>query len=244
MKKICLLICFVLCFFSACTNKNIITDDSSTKGTDTNIDIVKPDIEPEGITEPPDTDIPDIYIPNVTNNPYINQMEYPRLIGADKYYFLYRGYIDDKAVYYYCFYDLNGEIALEETTDEWVFDISMASDDIIDMSTGKGTGITLHTYYSVSRGCLSEEFQEVIATSDELIAYVSYTGHALEGRKIAVQNIFDKGVYYKEFEFEFDLYREPFPIKAGKFINEDFGLEVTYYAGEEANEVTQIFSLN
>lgn len=82
----------------------------------------------------------------------------------------------------------------------------MISDDTIDIGIGMGTGITIHKYYNANENTFSEEFTNVLTNSDKLIAYIEVSKeNPLENRKVVVQNIFDKSLFYEEFKLDFQM---------------------------------------
>ena len=80
----------------------------------------------------------------------------------------------------------------------------MISDDTIDIGIDMGTGITIHKYYNANENIFSGEFTNVLTNSDKFIAYFDvFKENPFENRKVVVQNIFDKNMFYKEFKLDF-----------------------------------------
>ena len=86
-------------------------------------------------------------------------------------------------------YNSKGELVRTITTEEPI-SITMLNKSIIDISIGKGTGLTKHTYYSVKLDDFSDDFSYVICASNELIAYVGISKDGLDNKTLIVQNIF------------------------------------------------------
>lgn len=172
---------------------------------------------------------------NNISNSEPKQME---IIDSGTYYRIYKGNITQVC---YDIYNLDGEIVLSEKTDRSL-KINMINDDIIDIETGMGTGIIIHKYYSVGENIFSQEFQYVLSNSDKLIAYIDAPKEKpLENRKVIVQNIFDKSLFYKEFRLDFSNVDTP-AIEA-KFSKDGVSLQLTYLSGEEQTQISTMLDL-
>lgn len=195
MKKyLCLLVCIILCFMTACTP----------------------------------------YKNNLNNEP--EQIE---IIDFGTYYRIYKEGINQVC---YDIYNLKGEIVLSEKTDRPI-EINMVNDDIIDIAIGMGTGITIHKYYSAGEDIFSPEFTYVLSNSDKLIAYIDVSNEKpLENRKVIVQNIFDKRLFYKEFQLDFS--NVDTPVVEAKFLNDGAFLQLTYLSGEEQTQISAKLELS
>ena len=126
-------------------------------------------------------------------SPYSN-LKQTQIIDSGKYYRIYKE--NDNQVRYEI-YNPEGKIALSEKTDRPI-EINTIGGDIIDIGIGMGTGITIHKYYNANENTFSEEFTNVLTNSDKLIAYIDVSKETpFENRKVVVQNIFDKNMFYK-----------------------------------------------
>lgn len=163
-------------------------------------------------------------------SPYANisnsDSEQKEIIDSGKYYRIYKLNTNQTG---YDIYNADGAIVLSEKTDR-PLEVNMINDDIINIEIGMGTGIAIHTYYSVGENVFSQEFTYVLSNLDELIAYIDVSEeNPLENRKIIVQNIFDKSLFYKEFQLDFS--NVDTPVIEAKFSNDGRNLQLTYISG-------------
>ena len=64
--------------------------------------------------------------------------------------------------------------------------------------------LQLHKYYDANENIFSGEFTNVLTNSDKLIAYIDVSKeNPLENRKVVVQNIFDKSLFYERVQIRF-----------------------------------------
>lgn len=167
-----------------------------------------------------------------------NEPEQIEIIDSGTYYRIYKGNINQVC---YDIYNSDGEIVLSEKTDR-PLEINMINDDIIDIKIGMGTGITIHKYYSVGENIFSQQFSYVLSNSDQLIAYIDVPKEKpLENRKVIVQNIFDKSLFYKEFQLDFS--NVDTPIIEADFSKDGASLQLTYLSGEEQTQISTTFDL-
>ena len=132
-------------------------------------------------------------------SPYSN-LKQTQIIDSGKYYRIYKENYNQVR---YEIYNPEGKIALSEKTDRPI-EINMISDDTIDIGIDMGTGITIHKYYNANENIFSGEFTNVLTNSDKFIAYFDvFKENPFENRKVVVQNIFDKNMFYKEFKLDF-----------------------------------------
>ena len=111
----------------------------------------------------------------------------------------------------------------------------MISDDTIDIGIDMGTGITIHKYYDANENIFSGEFTNVLTNSDKLIAYIDVSKeNPLENRKVVVQNIFDKSLFYEEFKLDFS--NVDTPVIEAEFSKDGACLLLTYLSGEEQTQ--------
>lgn len=170
-------------------------------------------------------------------SPYSN-LKQTQIIDSGKYYRIYKE--NDNQVRYEI-YNPEGKIALSKKTDRPI-EINMIGDDIIDIGIGMGTGITIHKYYNANENIFSQDFTNVLSDSDKLIAYIDVPKeNPLENRKVIVQNIFDKGLFYKEFQLDFS--NVDTPVIEAKFSKDGTSLQLTYLSGEDQTKISETLDL-
>lgn len=170
-------------------------------------------------------------------SPYSN-LKQTQIIDSGKYYRIYKE--NDNQVRYEI-YNPEGKIALSEKTDRPI-EINMISDDTIDIGIDMGTGITIHKYYNANENIFSGEFTNVLTNSDKLIAYIEVSKeNPLENRKVVVQNIFDKSLFYEEFKLDFS--NVDTPVIEAKFSKDGASLLLTYLSGEKQTQTSEILDL-
>lgn len=170
-------------------------------------------------------------------SPYSN-LKQTQIIDSGKYYRIYKE--NDNQVRYEI-YNPEGKIALSEKTDRPI-EINMISDDTIDIGIDMGTGITIHKYYNANENIFSGEFTNVLTNSDKLIAYIDVSKeNPLENRKVVVQNIFDKSLFYEEFKLDFS--NVDTPVIEAEFSKDGASLLLTYLSGEKQTQTSEILDL-
>ena len=170
-------------------------------------------------------------------SPYSN-LKQTQIIDSGKYYRIYKE--NDNQVRYEI-YNPEGKIALSKKTDRPI-EINMISDDTIDIGIGMGTGITIHKYYNANENIFSGEFTNVLTNSDKLIAYIDVSKETpFENRKVVVQNIFDKNMFYKEFKLNFS--NVDTPVIEAEFSKDGASLLLTYLSGEKQTQMSEILDL-
>ncbi len=166
-----------------------------------------------------------------------NEPEQTENIETGTYYRIYKG---DNSYLCYDVYNAEKETVLSEKTDR-PLKISMINDNIIDIEIGMGTGIAIHTYYNVDKNVFSREFSYVLSVSDDLIAYIDVPEeNPMNNRKVIVQNIFDKNLFYKEFELDFSDVDTPV---VNATFSED-ALQLTYLSGETQTQTAVTLNLS
>lgn len=139
-------------------------------------------------------------------------------------------------------YNSKGEHVRTITTEEPI-SITMLNKSIIDISIGKGTGLTKHTYYSVKLDDFSDDFSYVICASNELIAYVGISKDGLDNKTLIVQNIFNENRYYKEFIGAFDqVDTYELSSMSGEF-SQDFSTLTVHYYLKNQQQISKSFNL-
>jgi hypothetical protein len=170
-------------------------------------------------------------------SPYSN-LKQTQIIDSGKYYRIYKENYNQVR---YEIYNPEGKIALSEKTDRPI-EINMISDDTIDIGIDMGTGITIHKYYNANENIFSGEFTNVLTNSDKFIAYFDvFKENPFENRKVVVQNIFDKNMFYKEFKLDFS--NVDTPVIEAKFSKDGASLLLTYLSGEKQTQTSEILDL-
>ncbi len=161
------------------------------------------------------------------------------LIAACDYYKLYANTLSET----YEIYNANGELVRTEATD-MPLSVTMLNETTVDISKGKGTGITQHTYYSVQKDAFSDDFLYVICADNDLIAYIGLAEDGSDDKTLIVQNIFDKSSYCKEFKGVFDQV-DTYDLSSveGEFSNDLSILTVRYYQNEQQYQISKNFRL-
>ena len=177
-----------------------------------------------------------ISMSEISNNITIGDIKNPQVLEEEKYYKLLQG---DGNYYYYYIYDDNKKV-IDEGGLYWRKPkISMVNNDIVKFYTQAGTGISTSStfYYSAKKNVLSHWFHSVYDETNELLVFS-------DQKKLIVQNIFDKTVYYREFvEFKCELSNVIEPFVNAKFINENKQLQVTYLAGKDLMGTIDVIDL-
>lgn len=160
------------------------------------------------------------------------------LIESSDYYKLYDNTLSETLE----IYNSKGELVRTITTEEPI-SITMLNKSIIDISIGKGTGLTKHTYYSVKLDDFSNDFSYVICASNELIAYVGISKDGLDNKTLIVQNIFNENRYYKEFIGAFDqVDTYELSSMSGEF-SQDFSTLTVHYYLKNQQQISKSFNL-
>ncbi len=168
-----------------------------------------------------------------------NNSDEKRLIDSGDYFKLY----DNTLSEIYEIYNSQGELVRTETTDDPI-SITMLNESVLDISIGKGTGITQHTYYDAERNVFSDEFSYVICTDGELVAYIGLSEDKVNNKTLIVEDIFNKEIYYKEFKGAFDEVDTYELSSVGGEFSEDFSkLTVRYYQRNQQNQISKDFKL-
>ncbi len=153
----------------------------------------------------------------------------------------YKVFQNDSFNFYYQILDNKGKVLYEEKVEKGPLSVDYVDDDVIEIKVGKGTGVSIRKYYSLKRDMLSEEYTYVFAIAGEMAAYVyAPNENAMTDRKIAVCNVFDRNLYYKEFKLDFA--QTDTPIIEGKFSSDESKLEVEYYK-EDFSVTTEILEI-
>lgn len=163
------------------------------------------------------------------------QME---IIDSGKYYCIYKS---NSTQVSYNIYDIGGKVILSEKTDRPI-KINMINDNIVDIEIGMGSGVAVHKYYGVEQNLFSQDFSFVLSNQNELVAYMEVSKESpFENRKVIVRNIFDKNLFYKEFQLDFS--KVDTPIIEAKFLKDGSTLKLTYLSGEDRTQSTTTLDL-
>ena len=144
--------------------------------------------------------------------------------------------LDTLGVKYYI-YDIHGNLVLSEETSKPI-NISMISEYTVEIRIGMGTGTSVTKYYNAKTNRFSREFEQVVAASGELVAYLcpvtpennsaDIVASAVD-QSLVVQNIFDKNVFYKVYNLDF--YPTVMPVESASFTEDNTHLEISYISG-------------
>jgi hypothetical protein len=161
-----------------------------------------------------------------------------KILSEGNSYKLYVG--EDNYSYYYYIYKDNMTVL-----DEGGFkagsspNISMVSDNILELSKGIGSSTIYYKYYDVEKGLASKWYFSVVCANKEYIVYLESN---LEGdRKLIIQNLFDEQTFYKEFG-SFNFAKATDPVLECKFIS-DTKIQILYQSGQEYEEITKVIDI-
>ena len=118
-------------------------------------------------------------------------------------------------------------------------DITMISDNILCVTEQAGTGIaTCSTYYyDVENNRLSDVYQAVLNQANGLVVYAEYN-------KIIICDIFGDNEFHQEIiDFSEPFSHAAFPFVGAELVDNATAICVTYLAGEEYTEISEIFKL-
>ncbi len=149
--------------------------------------------------------------------------------------------VDDFS-YAYRIYNREGEMVRKEMTESRLPEITMLSEDIVDIRMGYGTGLASHLYYDVNSDRFSDVMEYVIASAGRRIAYMDIpTEFPLENRKIVIRDIFDETAYYQEVFLNFA--KVDTPVVTAAFSEDGSQLLITYLKGDKQSETSEIIDL-
>lgn len=158
------------------------------------------------------------------NQSNIYNLDNKKIIDSGDYYCIYKEGTTDIT---YDILNLDGETVFSETTDR-PLEINMICDTVVDIAKGMGTGITVHRYYDAERNLFSDEFSYVLADSDGLIAFIDVPNEQpFENRKVVVRDIFDKDLFYKEYQVNFS--NVDTPVIQAEFSRDGDSLQLIYF---------------
>lgn len=176
---------------------------------------------------------------SITGYPTSSTLSKSKIISDEKYYKIIKS---GNFEFTYFIYDDKKKVVEEQTVSDNPLNIELLNNNVVDVSIGKGTGLSEHHYYSVDRDTFSKKYLYVIAYSNEKIAYIDVPNdNAFENRRLVVRNVFDKSVYYQEYKIDFS--KVDTPVISASFINNDSQLQITYLSGEQQTEFTKVIDL-
>lgn len=150
------------------------------------------------------------------------------------------GSADKKAFKYQVFDNQHNVIDSGFTGD--IEPIFYGNDNNLRLSVNYGSGATEYKYYDVSKGVVSELYKSILSdryTKDGiLVAYLAYEDNTVV---VAVQDAFDKKVFYKTYEGEYPIKFSP--STQAEFISDD-QIRITYLSGENDDEKTELLTIN
>lgn len=138
---------------------------------------------------------------------------------------------NDGFTYSYRVVDVNGDLLFENKDYHREPKITVVAPTVYGLVTQTGTGLSTNwaVFCDVVNSKTSEYFQYVLAAKGEYVIYVDLIDSE---PVIIVQNIFDKGLYYKEYSLE-----DPSPVAAdivtGCRFDSDGNAIATYYTGND-----------
>ena len=146
----------------------------------------------------------------------------------------------EKKEFQYWVYDQQHNTIDSGCTDD-IEPIFYENDGFLRLSLNYGSGAAEYKYYDVSKGLVSERYNTVLSdrfTQDGvLIAYLSQEDNTVA---VAVQDAFDKSVFYKTLTAEFPMKFSP--STQAEFIS-DTQLRITYLTGEDNDEKIELFTI-
>ena len=163
------------------------------------------------------------------------------LVKSEKHFQIYK-YKGTVNKHFYRILDSNGNTVISETTTR-PLSIAIIGDDIIDINISFGSGVSQHQYYGIEKNTLSDTFEDVFATSGELIVYMNVPKeNPMKNRTLVIQNIFDKENLFVEYKLDFSNY--VIPVEKIIFSKDSNALEITYYKGPEGELTTEILNFS
>ena len=144
--------------------------------------------------------------------------------------------------YEFFIYDGKGNIVLHNET-RVEPRIEYTESGLLEIMVSVGSSAQLFRYYDIEKNILSEEsFWNPAAVKGDMIAYMTLDDE--NNILLAVQNIFDRNVFYKEFEFDFSPTAVPSNVLEKAEFIDDNTLSITYMKGEDYLSENAIIQLN
>ena len=146
----------------------------------------------------------------------------------------------EKKEFQYRVYDQQHNTIDSGCTDD-IEPIFYENDGFLRLSLNYGSGAAEYKYYDVSKGLVSEWYKTVLSDrftqEGVLVAYLSREENTVV---VAIQDAFDKTVFYKTFTAEFPMKFSP--STQAEFIS-DTQLKITYLTGEDNDEKIELFTI-
>ena len=155
------------------------------------------------------------------------------IIKSDKHFFIVGD--DESRIYEYTIFDAKGKIVEKSRVERVLPTILYISDNIIAICFHGGTYANLCKYYNIDRNIFSDEFWNPFLVADGQIVYLD--GIA---QQLIVQDIFDTGVFYKEFPIDMIFTGPPESIE---LIDNGRRLMMTYMRLSDYEDETAVFDL-
>lgn len=117
--------------------------------------------------------------------------------------------------------------------------IQIINNHLIRFTSQAGTGIGTQWgfYYDIKKDVFSRAFNSIYDQTDEKVAYRN-------SNKIIIRDIFDKTNYYQEISsLKKPLANTVDPITNAKFSKDGKNIVITYFAGSDYEEITEIFDI-
>lgn len=145
----------------------------------------------------------------------------------------------EKTLYRYDVLDSTGAL-IDQGYQDW-HGVSFTGDEnILQLFYWYSGPLSLVRYYDIETGRVSRLFSNSLGTHEETVAYFSVRGNDI---LLVVQNMFEPATFYREFDRDFS----GMVIRGGdckpEFLQNGKKLKLTYWRGENDEEVTEIFDL-
>jgi len=117
--------------------------------------------------------------------------------------------------------------------------IGMTSDCVIYVAEQAGTGIATSTtyFYDVENNQFSDSYAAVLDQANGLVVYA-------ESDKVIVRDVFDDYGFYQEIIHFGEMFSPAaFPFVGAEFVDDATAVRVTYLAGEDYTEMSEVFEL-
>lgn len=145
----------------------------------------------------------------------------------------------EKTLYRYDVLDNTGAL-IDQGYQDWHCVSFKETGDILQMFYWYSGPLSLVRYYDIETSRISRFFSSPLLTYEETVAYFSVREDSII---LVVQNMFEPATFYKEFDRDFS----GMVIRGGdckpEFLQNGQQLKLTYWRGENDEEVTEIFDL-
>lgn len=145
----------------------------------------------------------------------------------------------EKTIYRYDVLDNTGAL-IDQGYQDWHCVSFKETGDILQLFYWYSGPLSLVRYYDTEKGRVSRFFSSPLLTYEETVAYFSVREESII---LVVQNMFEPATFYREFDRDFS----GMVIRGGdckpEFLQNGQQLKLTYWRGENDEEVTEIFDL-